>query len=56
MIDPGTLPVSEVDARVYRVILSRYPQINLFEQVSSAKDWEILYAVEFNSLSGTTLC
>ena len=31
---------------VWRIIPSRYPQINLFEQVSDPKDWEVLYAVE----------
>lgn len=46
MIDPNTLPTSEVDDLVYRVILSRYPQIDLFERVSSPEDWEVLYAVE----------
>lgn len=46
MIDPNELPASEVDDLVYRVILSRYPQIHLFERVSSPKDWEVLYAVE----------
>ncbi len=46
MIDPATLPIIEVDELVYRVILSRYPQIDLFERVSSPEDWEVLYAVE----------
>lgn len=46
MIDPDTLPVSEVNEFVYRIILSRYPQINLFERVASPHDWEVLYAVE----------
>ena len=46
MIDIDTLPGSEVDETVYRVILSRYPQINLFERVSSPQDWDVLYAVE----------
>lgn len=46
MIDLGALPLSEVDDLVYRVILSRYPQINLFERVSSPEDWEVLFAVE----------
>ena len=46
MIDPSVLPLSEVDDLVYRVILSRYPQINLFERVSSPEDWEVLFAVE----------
>jgi len=44
--DPVTLPVSEVDERVYRAILSRYPQIDLFERVSSPEEWDVLYAVE----------
>ena len=46
MIDPSVLPLSEVDDLVYRVILSRYPQIDLFERVSSPEDWEVLFAVE----------
>lgn len=46
MIDIDTLPGSEVNRPVYRVILSRYPQINLFERISSSEDWEVLYAVE----------
>lgn len=46
MIDVDTLPLSEVNQPVYRIILSRYPQIHLFERVSHSKDWDILYAVE----------
>ena len=46
MIDPSLLPLSKVDDLVYRVILSRYPQINLFERVSSPEDWDVLFAVE----------
>ncbi len=46
MIDIDTLPRSDVNEPVYRIILSRYPQISLFEHVASAKDWEVLYAVE----------
>lgn len=46
MIDAVTLPTSEINKPVYRVILARYPQIHLFERVASAKDWEVLYAVE----------
>lgn len=46
MIDIDKLPGSEVNTPVYRVILSRYPQINLFERVSSPEDWEVLYEVE----------
>lgn len=46
MIDIETLPGSELDEPVYRVILSRYPQINLFERVSGPQDWYVLYAVE----------
>ena len=45
-VDVNALPTSEVDEYVYRVILSRYPQINLFERVANAVDWEVLYAVE----------
>ena len=46
MIDIDTLPGSDVDEPVYRVILSRYPQIDLFERVANPQDWEVLYAVE----------
>jgi hypothetical protein len=31
---------------VFRVILSRYPQIHLFERVASPEHWDVLYAVE----------
>ncbi len=46
MIAIDTLPSSQVNEPVYRVILSRYPQIHLFERVSNPQDWEVLYAVE----------
>ncbi|XOV90116.1 MAG: RES family NAD+ phosphorylase [Pseudomonadota bacterium] len=46
MIELDSLPASTVNAPVYRAILARYPQISLFERVSSAQDWEVLYAVE----------
>jgi len=46
VIDIDTLPSSEADESVYRVILSRYPQIHLFERVSNPQDWDVLYAVE----------
>ena len=46
MIDPSELPLNELDDPVYRVILSRYPQIDLFERVSSPEDWDVLFAVE----------
>ena len=57
MIDIDTLPGSEVNRPVYRVILSRYPQINLFERVSGPQDWDVLYAVESltNPTPGATL-
>jgi hypothetical protein len=45
-MDIATLPGSDVNETVYRVILSRYPQISLFERVSSPQDWDVLYAVE----------
>ncbi len=44
--DPATLPISEVSERVYRVILSCYPRIDLFERVSKPEEWDVLYAVE----------
>ena len=46
MIDPGTLPASAINEVVYRVISTRYPQINLFERVANADQWDILYQVE----------
>ncbi len=46
MIDIHTLPTSEVNQPVYRVILSRYPQISLFERVASREAWDVLYLVE----------
>ena len=46
VIDIGSLPNSDVNESVYRIILSRYPQISLFEHVSNPQDWEVLYAVE----------
>jgi hypothetical protein len=46
VIDIASLPSSEVNESVYRVILSRYPQIHLFERVSNPQDWDVLYAVE----------
>ena len=46
MIDIEDLPISEVNEPVYRVILSRYPQIDLFERVSNPEDWDVLYKVE----------
>ena len=53
MIDIDTLSGSELDEPVYRAIPSRYPQINLFESVSSPQNWDVLYAVE--SLSNSRL-
>ena len=46
MININALPINQVHEFVYRIILSRYPKINLFERVSNPEDWEILYAVE----------
>ena len=46
MIDVDGLPSSEVNVPVYRIILSRYPLISLFERVSGADEWDVLYAVE----------
>lgn len=53
MIAIQNLPCSKLDVPVYRIILSRYPQIDLFERVSSPEEWELLYAVE--SLTNTRL-
>jgi hypothetical protein len=46
VIDIAALPHSDVEAPVFRVILSRYPQIHLFERVAGPEDWDVLYAVE----------
>ncbi len=46
MIDIEQLPVGHVDDRVWRTIPCRYPQVDIFEQVSNPQDWEVLYAVE----------
>ena len=46
MIAVDTLPVSEINRLVYRVIPARYPQIHIFERVSNQQDWDVLYAVE----------
>lgn len=40
MIDIDTPPGSVLNKPVYRVILSRYPQISLFERVSGPQDWD----------------
>lgn len=42
MIDIVNLPDSEVHESVYRIILARYPQIDVFERVSSPRDWRSL--------------
>ena len=46
MIDIDTLPDSEVNDPVFRVILSRYPEVHLFEHVANPEDWDVLYEVE----------
>jgi len=46
VINVEDLPTSEVNEPVYRVILSSYPQIDLFERVANPADWDVLYAVE----------
>lgn len=53
MPDPEALPLSRVNALTYRVILARYPQVNLFERVASSREWDLLYQVE--SLSNPRL-
>ena len=53
MIAIDTLPSSEVNEPVYRVILSRYPQIHLFERVSNPQDWDVLYAGKDDSAMAT---
>ncbi len=46
MIDIGHLPISNINESVLRIIPSRYPQIDVFDRVADAEDWEILYAFE----------
>lgn len=46
MIDAEGLPTREIHEPVFRVILARYPQIDLFERVSNPRDWDVLHAVE----------
>lgn len=41
------IPLRKGRARtVYRIIPARYPQIDLFERVASADEWEILFDIE----------
>lgn len=46
MIDVNSLPRSNVDEPVFRVIPARYPQIDLFERVSNPEDWAVLFEIE----------
>jgi hypothetical protein len=46
-----TLPGSQVNEPVYRVMLSRYPQIHLFERVSNPQDWGVLPSSAANHAS-----
>lgn len=46
MIDADALDSTEVDFQVYRIISTRYPQIDLFQKVADAAQWDTLYAVE----------
>ena len=46
MIDISKLPSTEVSASVYRIISSRYPQIDLFGRVSNRQAWGVLYEIE----------
>lgn len=46
VIEVDNIPVSTADHPVYRIISARYPQMDLFERVASAEQWDILYAVE----------
>jgi len=46
VVDPDALPMGEADWPVYRIISTRYPQINLFERVASPEHWDILYEIE----------
>ncbi len=45
-MDVDSLPTSEADWPVFRIISTTYPQIALFERVAQPEDWDILYAIE----------
>tara|TARA_R110002072_G_scaffold2123_1_gene17772 strand:- start:1006 stop:1695 length:690 start_codon:yes stop_codon:yes gene_type:complete len=46
VIDPGDVHEFHVDSEVWRIIPSRYPQIDLFERVSSPAEFDLLYQIE----------
>ncbi|MFN0193109.1 MAG: RES domain-containing protein, partial [Aestuariivirga sp.] len=47
MIDPASVPVSPVNwPRCVRIIRSRFPTIDLFEDIADPADWELLIAAE----------
>jgi hypothetical protein len=47
VIDPAAVPVSEVNwPRAVRIIRSRFPPIDLFEDIADPADWPLLVAAE----------
>ena len=47
MIDPGLVATSRVDwPRARRIIRSRFPPIDLFEDIADPEDWPLLIAAE----------
>ena len=46
MIDPQEIDTLQVQDEVWRIIPSRYPQISLFERVSSFDEFDLLHEIE----------
>jgi hypothetical protein len=46
VVDVNSLTNSSVDQTVYRIIQTRYPQIDLFERVAFSEQWDILFEIE----------
>jgi hypothetical protein len=46
VVDVNSPPKSGVDQTVYRIIQTRYPQIDLFERVAFSEHWDILFEIE----------
>lgn len=46
MIDPEEILTLQVEAEVWRIIPGRYPQISLFERVSTSDEFDLLYEIE----------
>lgn len=46
MIDPEKVKGAHIESDVWRIIPSRYPQIALFERISSPEEFDLLYEIE----------